>query len=124
MSLSISVSQTNCPLFDRDQFLVRCMGNQALSEKLIAAAVSNFPAEMLLLEQAIQSGNMAITARLSHRMRGTAANICAVPMSQSAHGLEQAAVQNQPELVLEKWIEFQKQVEALMDQLASGAKPE
>jgi HPt (histidine-containing phosphotransfer) domain-containing protein len=119
-----SESSTKLPLLDRSQFLVRCMGNQALSEKLLATLLCSLPNEQLSLKAAIDSNDLAATARCAHRIRGTAVNVCAEPLARAAQQLEQAAQKNDGELVLQRWNDFGQQIEALIHELSSGAKRE
>ena len=112
------------PLLDRAQFVVRCMGNNALADKLVVTLLSTLPAEQIAVKAAIESKDLKSTARLAHRLRGTAVNMCAVPLSQAALQLEQAAMANEIELVLQRWNDFEQQIEALIQEISSGAKRE
>lgn len=110
------------PIFDRGGFLSRCMGNQALATKLAGVFLSTLPKEQRALQSAFETNNLDEVRRIAHRVQGTAKNICAVPLAKAAFHVEHAAEQRDL-ASLDTHLESLKiQVEAILDELASGEK--
>jgi len=110
------------PIFDREGFLLRCMGNQALATKLVGVFAVTLPKEQQALRSAIETNDLDEVRRIAHRVQGTAKNLCAIPLAEAAFHVENAAEQRDV-LSLEIHLETLKnQVEAILDELASGAQ--
>jgi HPt (histidine-containing phosphotransfer) domain-containing protein len=87
--------------FDRDQFLKRCLGNEKLADKLMEKMVATLPEELVQLTQEVNDERMDEAARRAHRLKGSAANLCAAPLSEVASRIEDAARRNVPDEVKE-----------------------
>lgn len=109
-------------IFDRAQFMIRCMGNVALSEKLIATLLTTLPVDKTLLQGAIETKDMTLMVSLAHRLRGTAANVCAISLSESALRVEQAAREDQYDSVHQHWLELSGEIEKLLEELSLGVR--
>ncbi len=108
------------PSIDRSSLLERCMGNFALVEKLNNAFLSSLPSEKVALQDAVAICDVNAIARIAHRLRGTASNMCALPLSDAAKNVEQAARSNQIELVEPRWHELKLQIENVIDKLSTA----
>lgn len=120
MTANIEKSVVPLPI-DRNSLLQRCMGNRALVEKLLGTFLDTLPSEKSLLRDAIEKDDLSSVSRIAHKMRGTASNMCAIPLSDAALEVEQAARNNQHDLVNQRWSDLDIQFEKLMDALAAGA---
>jgi HPt (histidine-containing phosphotransfer) domain-containing protein len=122
MSTTDTEIHTLPPILDRGGFLSRCMGNQALATKLAGVFLGTLPKEQQALELAIETIDLDDVRRIAHRVRGTAKNICAVPLAEAAFLVEQAAEQRNVASLHTHLETLKTQVEAILDELASGAK--
>ncbi len=80
--------------FDREQFLKRCLGNEKLADKLMEKMVATLPDELVQLTEEMNGERMEEAARRAHRLKGSAANLCAAPLSEVAGRIEEAARRN------------------------------
>lgn len=104
---------------DENKLLERCMGNCALAEKLRIAFLSSLPSERNLLQEAIEICDLSSVARIAHKLRGTASNMCAIPLSEAAHQVEQLARNNEIDLIAEQWLVLNQHFEKLIDALST-----
>jgi len=109
------------PPIDRKNLLQRCMGNSALVEKLLSTFLDTLPSERNSLSEAIENNDLSSVSRIAHKLLGTASNMCAIPLSDAALEIEQAARNNQSDLVSKRWSDLDKRFENLMDALTVGA---
>jgi HPt (histidine-containing phosphotransfer) domain-containing protein len=75
-------------VIDRDSLLVRCMGKEPMVTKLVGLIQKKLPTEKKLLADA--GGSSQIVGEISHRLRGTASNICANRLEIAAMAAEEA----------------------------------
>lgn len=122
MSTTDAEIQTLPPIFDRGGFLSRCMGNQALATKLVGVFLGTLPKEQHALQSAIESTDLDEVRRIAHRVQGTAKNLCAVPLAEAAFLVEHAAEQRDVASLYTHLETLKKQAEAILGELASGAK--
>ena len=120
MTEKIEKSVVPLPI-NRKNLLQRCMGNSALVEKLLDTFLDTLPSEKNSLREAIEKDDLTSVSRIAHKLRGTASNMCAIPLSDAALEVEQAARNNQSDLVNQRWSDLDIQLEKLMDALAAGA---
>ncbi len=106
------------PSIDKDKLLERCMGNCALVEKLRIAFLSSLPCERDLLQDAIEICDLSSVARIAHKLRGTASNMCAIPLSEAAHQIEQVARNNEIDLIAQRWLDLNQHFEKLIEALS------
>ena len=76
---------------DRQQLLQRCLGIDTFADKLVASFVSSLPHERGELQAALEQKNLDLVARTAHRLRGSAANLCAEQLRDAATAVESAA---------------------------------
>ena len=106
------------PSIDNNKLLERCVGNFALVEKLRIAFLSSLPSERNLLQDAIEICDLSSVARIAHKLRGTASNMCAIPLSEAAHQVEQVARNNEIHLIAQRWLDLNQHIEKLIDALS------
>ena len=106
------------PSIDINMLSERCMGNCALVEKLRTAFLSSLPSERNLLRDAIEICDLSSVARIAHKLRGTASNMCAIPLSEAAHQVEQVARNNEVHLIAQRWLDLNQHIEKLIDALS------
>jgi HPt (histidine-containing phosphotransfer) domain-containing protein len=85
---------TTSPLsqsIDRQQLLERCLGIDTFADKLVATFVSSLSQEREELQSALEQKNLEGLARTAHRLRGSAANLCAGTLRDAATAVELAA---------------------------------
>ena len=114
-----SESASTLPLIDSKSLLERCMGNFDLVNRLNSAFLSSLPIEKSALQHAVASKDLNAIVRISHKLRGTASNMCAMPVSVAAHQVELAARSNQIDLVAQRWTDLDQQIEQLLYALST-----
>ncbi len=107
--------------FDQNKLLERCMGNGALMQKLLMAFLKSLPIEKESLEEAVQSEDWSSVASISHKLRGTALNMCAMPLSDAALQVETAACAFQKDFVAHRCIDLNQHIEMLVNALSEEA---
>ena len=106
------------PSIDKNKLLERCMGNCTLVEKLRIAFLSSLPSERDLLQDAIEICDLSSVARIAHKLRGTASNMCAIPLSEAAHQVEQVARTKDIDLIAQRCLDLNQHIEKLIDALS------
>jgi HPt (histidine-containing phosphotransfer) domain-containing protein len=124
MSNASSKLSNNLQILDRKRFVTRCMGNQNLANKLMGKLLDTLPVDKDSLQSAIELSDFCEVSRIAHRLQGTASNICAELMSEAACQVEQAAKDNQLDLVGKNWVFLKGHIDALIRELKLGAKLE
>jgi len=64
-------------VFDRDELLNRCLGNLEFAERILERFSDDFTQKLTCLRQLADTGELEEMHRLTHQMKGTAANIAA-----------------------------------------------
>jgi HPt (histidine-containing phosphotransfer) domain-containing protein len=77
-----------------DALRQRCLGNELLVRQILGKIEPAMAAEKVRLEEALEQGNAVALAAVSHRLKGTAANIGAQRLTEAARDLEQYARQH------------------------------
>ena len=104
---------------DTDKLLDRCMGNSELLAKLMTAFSKTLPVERNLLQAAIQSNDLTVVARIAHKLKGTASNMCAQSLSEIANDMEQSARLNQLDSINGQWEKIASQIDSVIDCIAA-----
>jgi Amt family ammonium transporter len=81
-------------LIDFAALSVRCMGNQALIDRLLAKMADRLPGDLSELESAIRQRDLSAAARMAHALKGVAGNLSALPLQSAATQLEAACRQS------------------------------
>ncbi|MBZ2183591.1 MAG: Hpt domain-containing protein [Bryobacter sp.] len=76
--------------FDEGALIERLLGNEQLARLVVNAFLLDVPAQLLLLEQALDAGDIASSARAAHSIRGAAANAGSDSLVPIARQIEQA----------------------------------
>ncbi|MBN2718908.1 MAG: response regulator [Deltaproteobacteria bacterium] len=77
--------------FDRDGFAKRMMYDQPLADRILEEFLKDMPKQVARLISALDEGDLATVTAQAHKIKGAAANICAVPLSEAAYRIEKAA---------------------------------
>jgi PAS domain S-box-containing protein len=77
-------------VFDREAFMNRVMGDDALAETLAQAFVADMPSQIEKLAAAAAGKDFHLVEQQAHRIRGAAANMGAAALEQAALAAEQA----------------------------------
>ncbi len=85
-------SATICSVFDEEQLLSQCFGDSELVVELLHMFEVRGKQSLAELEVALAAGNRLAVHHLSHGMKGVAANLCAVSLSESCGALERRTV--------------------------------
>jgi HPt (histidine-containing phosphotransfer) domain-containing protein len=104
-------------VFERQRLIDRCMGKLELAERLVKILSEGLPSDLLDLQSAMDSGDIAKVASLAHRMKGTAANMCAERLSNAAADLERAARSSDLQVVAGSWLGLQQEIGVLLEAL-------
>jgi CheY-like chemotaxis protein len=81
-------SATLQSVFDQEQLLSQCFGDRELVVELLEMLEVRGKQSLVELEAALAAENRLAVHHLSHGMKGVAANLCAVNLSESAGALE------------------------------------
>ncbi len=92
----VGSSQNDPEVFNWDELVDRLGGDMDLSWEVLLDFVAELPQRLEEIEKALDGGDMAITKRLAHSLKGAAANISAHRLSEAALVLEQAAARENP----------------------------
>ncbi len=86
-------------IFDREGLRKRLMGDDALCGEVIATFLQDMQRVMGELKDAPAAGDMEAVRRQAHTIKGSAANVCAMALSEAAFELEKAAEVGNPDQV-------------------------
>jgi len=79
------------PIFDRDALLNRLLGNESVIEPILHEFMKSTTSLMLELKTALDNADTAVAERLSHTIKGSAANIGAEVIRKTAFEMENLA---------------------------------
>ena len=97
---SITENSTDAlPLWSKDDALNRVMGNEAILTKVCTMFVNAMPDKIASLEHAANSNDLQQIIEISHSLKGLAANIGAMRLSDSMSHLEHVAKHQQSHLI-------------------------
>jgi HPt (histidine-containing phosphotransfer) domain-containing protein len=105
-------------LVDMEALKSRCLGNSALIERVLQAFTTQLDADMSELQRAFSSGDTRTCARLSHRIKGMAANVEARSLSHHAAVAERCAQENSLGELSVQLAQMQQERHRLMNSLA------
>jgi len=78
-------------VFDREALLERVMGDADLAELVVSTFLDDMPQQLLVLSNALESGDIAATGDQAHRIKGASASVGGEAMSAVAAAIETAA---------------------------------
>ncbi len=79
------------PVFDRQAFLARVMGDEELGREVITQFLQDAPAQIAALRAAIERGDADLLAQQAHRLKGAVGTIGGMALHQIMAEIEQGA---------------------------------
>lgn len=86
------------PIFDKDEFVRRNLGDLELSRDVAAVFVQHGPEYLREINDAFASGDCETLCQSAHKMKGAAANLALMQLKISAASIEAAAKTESVEL--------------------------
>ncbi|MBN2525546.1 MAG: response regulator [Deltaproteobacteria bacterium] len=81
----------NIPVpFDRDAFIKRMMYDEPLAHRIIDEFLKDMPNQVEILLKGMDDKDFKLVEAQAHKIKGSAANICAFPLSEAAYRIEKA----------------------------------
>ncbi len=80
------------PLVDQAAFIARLLHDQELAKTIFTMYVQDLPQQLGLLRVTVAHGHFPTIAAQAHKMKGAAANVCALRLADTLQSLEAAAV--------------------------------
>jgi CheY-like chemotaxis protein len=96
VEISPEPEQARTQVFDRQGLLVRLGGNEDLVQKIVTMFFTSADEHLALLRQAARSGDAEQMLAKAHAIKGSAANVGAIRLSEAAAALEKALREKQP----------------------------
>jgi HPt (histidine-containing phosphotransfer) domain-containing protein len=118
----MTVSQLNqgeqqSGVFSRQRFLDYCMGRAELAERLITIFTEGLPKDLLDIQGAVEDWDIPRIAKLSHRLKGASASMCAERLSSAAATLERSARASDTDQIAAGWLVVEREIRALLEAL-------
>lgn len=92
-----------------DDLMSRCLGNLDFVERILTIFQSRCEADVVELEEAIQSSDLARVQRIAHRLKGACANAGATSLSTRANELWIAANKEFTDLLAARFVQFRQE---------------
>ena len=92
-----------------DDLMSRCMGNLDFVERILTIFQSRCEADVVELEEAIQSADLPRVQRIAHRLKGACANAGATNLSQRASELWSAANKEFTDVLAARSVQFRQE---------------
>ena len=105
------------PKFDLKSLLSRTMGDRAFAKKVVEIFLQTAPETMDALGKAIQDPHTETIARLAHTLKGSAANIGGMAVSEIAKGINQSADRGDLASLSEQYEKLHREFEALREKI-------
>ncbi len=96
-------------LFDRQAFLARLMGDEALVKEIAAEFLNDMPAQLEKLRRHVALGDADLAGRQAHSIKGATANVGGMALSAVASEMEQAAKAGRLEAIAALMPELERQ---------------
>jgi len=84
-------------VFDRQTLLDRLLGDRELVKEICAGYLEEMPEQLQRLRQAVDRNDGDLVGKMSHTMKGAAANVGAMALSAAALNMEKTARGGRPE---------------------------
>ena len=85
-------SEIETPVFDRDAFMARVMGDQNLASIVLTEYIKSLPDDLSTLKKILQEANGEELKQVAHGMKGASANVGAMVLRDTALQLEKAGL--------------------------------
>ena len=108
------------PLFDRAGLLARCMGREQLVDKLVVKFMDQVVEDLESLGEAVSAEDLAGIVSASHRIKGSAANLSMLRLSQAAAGIEGHARKGHLEEAINGIQNLQMEILRIQDYFSNG----
>jgi CheY-like chemotaxis protein len=103
------------PVFDTAGLLVRVMDDEDLARVGVEAFLDDIPRQMHALQESLDAGDVAVTERQAHTIKGASANVGAERLRAVASEMEQAAKARDLGAVQARMADLERQFEAVKD---------
>jgi signal transduction histidine kinase/CheY-like chemotaxis protein len=101
----------NLAIFDRADVVRRCMGNEALVDKLLVQFQTQIEHDMTALEDALSSNDHKTAQLIAHRIKGAAANLSMGTVRKTAEEIETNGYENDLEAAADGFLDLRAAVE-------------
>jgi HPt (histidine-containing phosphotransfer) domain-containing protein len=107
--------EPEAPVFDTAGLLVRVMDDEDLARVGVEAFLDDIPRQMHALRESLDAGDVAVTERQAHTIKGASANVGAERLRAVASEMEQAAKARDLGAVQVRMADLERQFEAVKD---------
>ena len=112
---SDTAADTSTPIFDREGFLDRLMGDAEMAKTVIEVFLCDIPAQIESLKQSLQDADIETAERIAHTIKGAAASVGGEVLRELAAEIEQACKNNALDHVDDRVSELARRFDALKD---------
>jgi PAS domain S-box-containing protein len=109
-------------VFDRPGLLARTMDDEDLLSEIVRCFLEDAPRLIDGLKPLIDSGNAAAVGAQAHGLKGAAANVGGVALSETAHEMERAGKAGRMEAIVALMPELERQFRLLQDRMQEDAR--
>jgi HPt (histidine-containing phosphotransfer) domain-containing protein len=109
--------ETSPPRFDLSALLSRTMGDRDFTKKVVEVFFESTPESMEALRKAIETSDAKAIARWAHTLKGSAANIGGMRLSEIAREINQAAEAGNLDALSEQFSRLEAEFEALQEEV-------
>jgi len=108
--------------FDNDAALRHVEGDRDLLEEIIRIFADQCPKTMYEIQNAIRAADLSVVERAAHSLKGSASNLCAAGVTQSAAQLEESARSGDSSRSREQFEALESEVEKLLHELEAFSR--
>jgi CheY-like chemotaxis protein/HPt (histidine-containing phosphotransfer) domain-containing protein len=108
--------------FDIDAALKHVEGDRDLLDEIIRIFADHCPKAMYEIQNAIRAADLPVLERAAHSLKGSASNLCATGVSQSASDLEESARSGDSSRSGEQFQSLESEVEKLLRELEAFSR--
>jgi HPt (histidine-containing phosphotransfer) domain-containing protein len=101
------------PVFDRQAFVARLLGDEDLAESIIAGFLKDIPQQINTLKNHIDQGDTGEAGSRAHMIKGAAANVGGMALSDAASKVEKAGNAGRMEEIAVLMPELERQFDLL-----------
>ena len=116
---------TNVPgtnAFDSDAALKHVEGDRDLLDEIVRIFAEQCPKTMYEIQNAIRAADLPVLERAAHSLKGSASNLCATGVTQSAAELEESARSGDSSRSREQFQALESEVEKLLRELEAFSR--
>ncbi len=112
---SDTAADTGTPVFDREGFLDRLMGDAEMAKTVIEVFLCDIPAQIESLKQSLQDTDIETAERIAHTIKGAAASVGGEVLRELAAEIEHACKHNALDHADDRVAELARRFDALKD---------